>query len=71
VQAVRTRRRWLAELRKEYARRASSLAMRFRLSLLALLTAVSTAAVISFSHLKIVRAKVSSSGMSSLAAHQS
>ncbi len=35
VQAMRTRRRWFAGLRKEYASLASSLAIRFRLSLLA------------------------------------
>jgi hypothetical protein len=71
VQAVRTRRRWLAGLRKEYAMRASSFASRLRLSDLAFVTPVSTAAAISFSHLDTVLARVSSSGMSSFCADQS
>jgi hypothetical protein len=71
VQAVRTRRRWFAGLRKEYAIRASSFAIRFRLSDLAFVTPVSTAQVISSSHREIVLARVTSSGMSSCCAHQS
>jgi hypothetical protein len=71
VQAVRTRRRWFAGLRKEYAWRASSFAIRFTAPDLALLTPVSTAATISSSHRETVRARVTSSGMSSFCAHQS
>jgi len=71
VQAVRTRWRWFAGLRKEYAMRASRLASRFRLSDLAFVTPVRTAATMSFSHLDIVLASVSSSPMSPFCAHQS
>ena len=71
MQAVRTRRRWFAGLRKEYAMRASSFAIRLRLSDLALLAPVSTAQVIWSSHRDTVLARVTSSGMSSFCAHQS
>ena len=71
VQAVRTRRRWLAGLRNPYAFLASSLAIRFRLSDLALLTPVRTAQMISSSYRDTVLARVTSSGMSSFCAHQS
>ena len=68
VQAVRTRRRWFAGFRKEYAIRASSFASRLRLSLPAFVTPVSTAQTSSSSHRDIVRAREISSGMSSFAA---
>ena len=71
VQAARTRRRWFAGFRKEYAIRASSFASRFRLSDLAFVTPVRTAATISSAHREMVRARVTSSGMSSCCAHQS
>jgi hypothetical protein len=71
VQATRTRRRWFAGFRKEYAIRAFSLAIRFRLSDLAFVTPVSTALTSSSSHRDLVRARVSSSGMSSFCARQS
>ncbi|HTZ28730.1 MAG TPA: hypothetical protein VMC83_32320 [Streptosporangiaceae bacterium] len=51
--------------------RASRLASRFRLSDLAFVTPVRTAATMSFSHLDIVLASVSSSPMSPFCAHQS
>jgi hypothetical protein len=65
VQAMRTQRRWFAGLRKEYARRAFSLAIRFKLSDLAFVTPASTAQTSSLSHRAMVQARVSSSGMSS------
>ena len=71
VQAMRTRRRWFAGSRKPYARRASSLASRFRLSEVAFVTPVRTAQTIWSSHRETVLARLISSGMSSLQAHQS
>jgi hypothetical protein len=71
VHAMRTRRRWLAGLRNPYAWRASSLASRFRLSEVALVIPVITAAVISSSQREMVVASETSSGMSSFWAHQS
>ena len=71
VHAMRTRLRWLAGLRNPYARRASSLASRVRLSETEFVIAVRTAAMISFSHRYTVLARDSSSGMSSFCAHQS
>jgi hypothetical protein len=71
VQAMRTRLRWLAGLRNPYARRASSLASRFRLSAVAFVTPVRTAQTIWPSHREMVLARLSSSGMSSFWAHQS
>jgi len=58
VQAMRTRRRWFAGLRKEYAFLASSLAIRFRLSDFAFVTPVTTAATSSSSHREIVLARL-------------
>lgn len=46
------------------------MAIRFKLSDLAFVTPVSTARTSSVSQVEMVRARVSSSGMSSLAAHQ-
>ena len=54
-----------------YAWRASSLASRFRLSEVALVIPVITAAVISSSQREMVVASETSSGMSSFWAHQS
>jgi hypothetical protein len=51
--------------------RASSLAMRLRLSEVALVTPVRMAVTISSSQREIVAARVMSSGMSSFCAHQS
>jgi hypothetical protein len=68
---MRTRLRWFAGLRNPYARRASSLASRFRLSEVAFVIPVRTAQMISSSQREMVRARLSSSGMSSLQAHQS
>ena len=71
VQAMRTRLRWFAGLRNPYARRASSLASRFRLSEVAFVTPVRTAQTISSSQRDTVLARLTSSGMSSFWAHQS
>ena len=71
VHAMRTRLRWFAGFRNPYARRASSLASRFRLSEAAFVTPVRTAQTISSSHRDTVWARLTSSGMSSLQAHQS
>ena len=71
VQAMRTRLRWFTGLRNPYARRASSLASRFKLSETEFVIPVRTAATISFSHRDTVLARDSSSGMSSFWAHQS
>ncbi|HVB45418.1 MAG TPA: hypothetical protein VNF47_22315 [Streptosporangiaceae bacterium] len=65
MQATRTRRCWFAGFRKEYAWRASGLAIRFRLSGFAFVIPVSTALASSFPHREMVRARVSGSGMSS------
>lgn len=69
---MRTRRRWFSGLRKPQAMRASSLAMRLRLSLVALVTPVRTAVTISSSQRETVPASVTSSGtVFSFWAHQS
>jgi hypothetical protein len=69
VQAIRTRRRWLAGLRSPYAWRASSFASLFRLSETAFVTPVITAQPIWSSQRLIVLARLISSGMSSCPAH--
>ena len=70
VQAIRTRRRWLAGLRSPYAWRASSFASLFRLSEAAFVTPVITAQTIWSSQRLIVLARLISSGMSSCPAHR-
>ena len=65
VQAMRTRRRWFRGFLNPYASLASSFARRFRLSLVAFVIPVITAAVISSSQRDMVCARVTSSGMSS------
>jgi hypothetical protein len=62
VQAIRTRRRWLARLRSPYAWRASSFASLFRLSEAAFVTPVITAQTIWSSQRLIVLARLDQLG---------